>query len=303
MNRIQGIAAKRDMWIALGYVPALVVTAGPVFFALRAGLEWLLRRLGLPLAGRLMGLDGLSDLTAVPLVLVATWLYLRLVKAGGPADLGLRRGRLAPLSLLAGLAIAAGALGLILAVDVLRGALVIHGLNPLVPWAVLAAVGAATRAGWAEEIVCRGVLLQFLERGLNRPLAITLSTALFVVAHLPPAPPEGLVRWLALTLAGLTFAAAYYVAGRNLWLAIGLHWGVDLWIMILFGPSRVSSTLVRWQLLEPYAYGLAGYMNRLMIVALPLCCLALAAWYLIRRRAAGRTSSTAPRPAPQPHIG
>lgn len=278
-------ARRRAVWVAVGYIPALLAVAGPLYLGLRALLGWLLARGGLGLTARLAAQQGLADLAVVPLALVVTWAYLRLAGRSGLAGLGLGVRRGAPWALAAGLALGAGSLAAVLAVDLLAGGSTIRGLNPVAPWLLLANGALATRAGWLEELVCRGVLLQWLERGWGRAAAVAISTAVFVVPHAREAAGHDAVRWLGLVLIGLTLAAAYYAAGRNLWLPIGLHWGFDLWIVALFGTPRQQGGLLRWLRLVPAPNGLTGYVDWLAVIALPVVWLALAAWWLLRRRA------------------
>jgi membrane protease YdiL (CAAX protease family) len=201
-------ARRRAVFVAVGYGPALVLVAGPLYLIARFGLERVLAASGLAFLSRRLAEGALMDLLVVPLVLAVTWAYLRLVKAGDLSGLGLSLRRGAPWALPGGAAIAAAGLTAVLGVDLALGGSVLRGTNPLSPWFLLAALASATRAGWVEEIVCRGVLLQQLERGINAAAAVSLSTIVFLMPHWSSSIGHGPIRWVGLLLLGLTFAAA-----------------------------------------------------------------------------------------------
>jgi len=74
----------------------------------------------------------------------------------------------------------------------------------------------------AEEIMCRGFMLgQLLEAGMNRFVALFLSSILFAALHLfnPGMQPLPFVN---IVLAGLMLGAVYLYT-RNLWFPISLH--------------------------------------------------------------------------------
>lgn len=275
----EGDNKKRALWVAIGYLPALVVAGGPVYF----GLRWLLQRANWDLSGRLYGVEAISSLAATAIVVIVTWAYLEIADRGTLAGVGLSCRRQAPWALVAGLAISALSLTAVFGVDLLLGGSQVHGLNPPSPWLLLLAFATATRAGWTEELINRGVLLDRLERGLNRPAAVLLTTLVFVLPHWSNSAGHGAVRWVWLVLISLTMTAAYYVAGRNLWLPVGLHWATDLWGFVLFGSRWWQGRLLRWQHLAAWPRG-TEYFDWLLLAALPIQWLILAGWWLIRRR-------------------
>lgn len=87
---------------------------------------------------------------------------------------------------------------------------------------VLVGLSAGIMAGFAEEILFRGLLLRLLEAWLGSWWALTLTAALFGAMHLgnPGATAFGAVA-IALE-AGILLGACYLVT-RRLWFAIGLH--------------------------------------------------------------------------------
>ena len=261
------------------------MVGGALFWGLGAGVKSLLGRADLSASSQALASKGLTTLTVPAIALGVTWVYLRLADGGQLSGLGLSLERWCVLGLPAGIVVAAAALTIVFVVSVLRGGAAVRGLVCPDFWALLAAVGIATQAGWVEELVCRGVLLQRLERGLSRPAAVVLSTFVFVLFHLVSSFPNSAVRWLYLTLVSLTFTAAYYIAGRNLWLPIGLHWGTDLWVLVGFGFPSLRSSVLDWRRIGPWTIAGASYVDWLLLAALPITWLVLVAWRVLRRRA------------------
>ena len=87
--------------------------------------------------------------------------------------------------------------------------------------------------GWYEELYFRGYLLQNLSDGLNLAWGVSISAAIFAIAH--AANPN--LSWEA--LAGLfasgLFLAYGYLRTRQLWLPIGLHIGWNFFEGTVFG--------------------------------------------------------------------
>ncbi len=87
--------------------------------------------------------------------------------------------------------------------------------------------------GWQEELMSRGYQLQNLADGLNLPLGVFLSSALFGVLHLAN-PNATLMSVLGILGAGLFLAYGWLRTG-NLWLPIGLHFGWNFFEGTIFG--------------------------------------------------------------------
>jgi hypothetical protein len=87
--------------------------------------------------------------------------------------------------------------------------------------------------GWSEELVSRGFHLRVISRGLNRPLAILLSSAIFSFLH---RNNDGItfVKLVFIFVHGLIYALATIRTGQ-LWLAIGLHAGWDFFVVVFWG--------------------------------------------------------------------
>jgi membrane protease YdiL (CAAX protease family) len=83
---------------------------------------------------------------------------------------------------------------------------------------------AGLQAGITEEILARGVLFHFLEQFGGSWFALAFSSAAFGLLHLGNANAT-LFSALAIAVeAGILLGGAYMLT-RNLWLAIGLHFG------------------------------------------------------------------------------
>lgn len=87
--------------------------------------------------------------------------------------------------------------------------------------------------GWQEELLVRGYWMQNLAEGLNKPLAVLLTSLIFAFLHAWN-PESAWNSYLGIFLAGLFFAWAYYKTG-NLWLPIALHSGWNFFLGPIFG--------------------------------------------------------------------
>ena len=74
-----------------------------------------------------------------------------------------------------------------------------------------------------EETMCRGFLLgRMMDAGINKFVALILSSAVFSMLHLAN-PNFAALPFANLLLAGILLGSAY-IYTRNLWFAITLHW-------------------------------------------------------------------------------
>jgi len=74
-----------------------------------------------------------------------------------------------------------------------------------------------------EEIVFRGYILKNLMQSMNKYVALLISSLLFAVVHLSN-PSIDIIGFLNLFIAGIFLGVAYTFT-KNIWFAIGLHWG------------------------------------------------------------------------------
>jgi hypothetical protein len=156
---------------------------------------------------------------------------VRVFERRSPSELALRPG--------AGLAFAGAAGGFLLFALVLAALFALG----LARWSgggdaaqVAAMAVAAAFAAVGEELAIRGGVFRVLEEGLGSLAALVLSASLFGLLH---AGNEGAtpVSTAAIAIeAGLLLGAAY-MATRNLWLPIGLHFGWNFTEGGVFGAA------------------------------------------------------------------
>jgi membrane protease YdiL (CAAX protease family) len=150
-------------------------------------------------------------------LLAAYWLFCRFVERapmeifGTPGWLG---------ELLAG--IAAGALLFATAVGVvtLLGGYHVAGRGAL--YTIWDPLTASIIAGFAEELLFRGILFRYIEKAAGSWAALALTSALFGAAHLAN-PNASLVAAAAIMIEAGIMLGALYMLTRRLWAAMGLH--------------------------------------------------------------------------------
>jgi membrane protease YdiL (CAAX protease family) len=146
---------------------------------------------------------------------------VRRIEKRAPTEIALAR---APRAVGVGTLVGIGIVLASVAVIGLAGGLTIAPSDA--PLFAVAALASAATAACMEELIVRGVVLRTLEHWVGTWLALALTAALFGALHL--ANPGA--TWIsALTVAstgGFVLGLAY-VATRRLWLAVGLHFGVN----------------------------------------------------------------------------
>lgn len=215
----------RSGWRLLALLPILVLSI--IFF----GFFFM----GLSLFNHLGGgtswmstLQGQS-LVSMASVTLAVYVARRVLDHRSFVSLGLERKRVGA-DLLVGILIAAAMMGLIFLAEWALGWLHVEGFNwqgnPDFWLNFIVFLLAFVLVGWSEELLFRGYLLQNLADGLKMPLAVFLSALIFGLAHLPNANSS----WVAVVgifAAGYFLAYAYLRTGQ-LWLAIGIHIGWNI---------------------------------------------------------------------------
>jgi hypothetical protein len=150
-------------------------------------------------------------------------------------------------------------------------------------------LSAGFQAAFVEEIVARGILFRFLESLGGSRFALALSSALFGLGHL--ANPNATL-WSAIAIAieaGIMLGGAYMLT-RNLWLAIGLHFGWNvtqgyIWDVPVSGnpvDGLVSAHPAGPEILSGGMFGLEA-----SIIALALAT-PLGAWFVYRAALRGK---------------
>lgn len=123
--------------------------------------------------------------------------------------------------LVAGLLLFSAVIGAI----ALGGGYRITGLDAGLRIASVLAVGFG--AGFAEEIIVRGLIFRLVEQWLGSWVALAVSAALFGAAHLAN-PHATLLAAVAIALEAGVMLAAIYMLTRRLWAAVGLHAGWNM---------------------------------------------------------------------------
>lgn len=90
-----------------------------------------------------------------------------------------------------------------------------------------------TAVGFYEEILSRGYQLQNIEEGLNTFWAVSISSSIFGIFHIPN-PNATWISTVGILAAGI-FLAYGYLSTRQLWLPIGLHIGWNFFEGPIFG--------------------------------------------------------------------
>lgn len=106
---------------------------------------------------------------------------------------------------------------------------------------LIASMAAAAMAAVVEELLFRGVLFRIVERATGTLIALVVSALLFGLAHLAN-PDATIVSVVAIAIeAGLLLGIAY-VASRNLWFPIGIHFAWNFTQGGIFGVSSSGPT-------------------------------------------------------------
>ncbi len=173
----------------------------------------------------------LGVLTAVLAVFVYRWVVRRtehrpVTEAAGAGAVG---------ATLRGLLIGVAMFGAVIANLFFLGYYEVDGRGSVTGAVGLAGFMAA--AAVTEELIFRGVLFRIVEERVGTWIALALTGLLFGLAHLPN-PDADLWGAIAIAVEAGGMLAAAYVATRNLWVPIGLHFGWN------FAAAGVFSTEV-----------------------------------------------------------
>ena len=180
-----------------------------------------------------------------------------------------------------GVLLAALLMSAIVGLVALLGGYRIAGWGGSTSWPMLW-FGAGLQAAFVEEILARGILFRFLEEFGGSWFALALSSALFGFGH--AANPNATVfSSLAIAVeAGVLLGGAYMLT-RNLWLAVGIHFGWNvtqgyLWDVPVSGiavDGLVASRALGSELISGGAFGVEA-----SVVALVLAT-TLGAWFVV----------------------
>ncbi len=186
-----------------------------------------------------------------PGIWLATWLAQRFLSQAAFADLGFHRPPGWGSEMLFGVALGAGLMLAIFALEAGLGWVQIVGFA----WqegllnaarALALGLGLYIAVAFTEELMVRGYILQTLAEGLPLRLAVLISSVLFGLLHISN-PNASWVSTLNLIIAGV-FLALGYVVTRRLWLPIGLHFGWNFFQGTILGfpvSGTEALTLIR----------------------------------------------------------
>ncbi len=181
---------------------------------------------------------------------LVTIVYCRFVEKKNIKSIGFSGN---PIEYLGGAVVATILLFIILGVGCLCGSISFCGFNTNVNIkSILLWVLAFGIQGAAEEIMCRGFLLNSLKNKISVPLAILVSSTAFVFPHLSSLIEAdfvyAVVGIINLYLVSITFSILV-LWRSNIWVACGLHsaWNFILYVIMglsLSGSESVSKGVV-----------------------------------------------------------
>lgn len=211
-------------WVRL-IVGGVAVVAATVVVQLL--LAWLGARLGIRRAPAWVFL---TYAASVPTALAAYMAYTRYIEGRAATELSIQRAGMHAIGgVLLGLLMFCVTLGTVAA---FAGVTVTKGVGI----AAIGSVGISLSAAVSEELVFRGLLFRLTERSLGTWPAVGISAVIFGILHLVN-PGAGLASTVAITLESGLLLCSAYILTRNLWFAIGLHFGWDVAESALFGAT------------------------------------------------------------------
>jgi uncharacterized protein len=164
-------------------------------------------------------------------LLLVYWLFVRLMEHRRVGELAPRR---APANLIAGAVIGIGLFSAVIAVLSLMG---IAHVGPFDANQSLVRVGnMAVLSGIGEELIFRGVVFRIFEEMFGSLTALIVSAAFFGFTHLGNSHAT-LTSAVAIALEAGILLGVCYMAVRNLWLPIGLHFGWNFAEGGIFGST------------------------------------------------------------------
>ncbi|BCY11442.1 CPBP family intramembrane glutamic endopeptidase [Actinoplanes sp. L3-i22] len=190
-------------------------------------------------AGQAVGLaDGnvwLSLVVGVAAAAIAVLVYYAVVRATEKREVTEVAGRTAASGLLRGALLGIVLFAAVIGNIAVNGGYRITGLGAD-PVNAVGLAGFMAAAATTEELLFRGVLFRHLERVTGTWLALVLSACAFGGVHLLN---QDATLWgaLCVAIAGGGMLTAAYIAGRGLWLPIGLHFGWNWAQSAIFGAE------------------------------------------------------------------
>lgn len=163
----------------------------------------------------------------------------------------------------------------------------VHFLHTALPAAIITAAAASLSAAIVEELLFRGIVFRLVERSLGTWIAVAISALLFGAIHFLN-PNSGLLPAIAISVEAGIFLAAAYVATRNLWFAIGAHFGWNFTESGIFGLSvsgqRATPGLIDATVTGPASLSGGNFGVEASIVAVVVCLLVAMALFVFAVR-------------------
>lgn len=210
-----------------------------------------------------IAIEGVS----VAILLLIYWLLVRGMEHRAPGEIALRK---TP-SVLPGALIGLGLFALTIGILSAMGIAHVGGYTPGRP--LLAAIDMAVLSAVGEELIFRGAVFRIFEDMFGSLVALLVSAAFFGLIHLgnKGATP---VSAVAIALEAGLLLGVGYMAVRNLWLPIGLHFGWNFAEGGIFG-SLVSGNafkgLFQTTLAGPDALTGGAFGPEASVVAVAVC--------------------------------
>jgi membrane protease YdiL (CAAX protease family) len=181
----------------------------------------------IPAANRETFAIATSALSAIALLAIYTF-FVRLIERRSVSELAPRA---APGGIVAGVIIGLGLFSTVIAILTAMG---IAHIAPTPGQPLLGAANMAVLSAIGEELVFRGVVYRVFEEMFGTAVALVVSAGFFGAIHLIN-PGATIVSGAAIAIEAGALLAIAYVAARNLWLPMGLHFGWNFAESAIFG--------------------------------------------------------------------
>lgn len=211
---------------------------------------------------------------------VALVIVVTLIERRSFADIGLGL-HASGLNLLVGASAGALLVSLVIGILMLGGFYYVEGIvaKPGLWTQLLAMAGIVFLISLFEEVMFRGLGLRILEEMLGSWGALLLSATFFGLAHY--FNPNGSISGAFGTFLGGLFLGAIYVTFRNLWLAVGVHWGWNFAQGQIFGspvsgntsPHLLQSNIQGPDLWTGGAFGPESSLVSFIVLVITICAL------------------------------
>ena len=154
--------------------------------------------------------------------------------------------------------------GIMLAVPLATGNVVVEGVNSPFSLSLFAWVLVFVAVGIAEEVMNRGFIMSVLRRTNSRFLVIVVPSLIFGLIHLTN-PNVTLLSVVNIVLLGIALSLMYYKSG-NVWMCIGFHIAWNLFQSVVYGmpvsgldvPAFLVSAYPVGNLLNGGGFGIEG---------------------------------------------